>query len=357
MTKIKILFYAHAIDFRGTWRAHERTLLNLNTNIFDVYVFYNPNAYNNRLNYLKTKLPENKIIPFETSYNKTGPENGWSWVETNFFELCETYNFDIIHVARSGYFEWPFVRRICPIQIETNIFGFNDSSEFLDYSVAISNFVSNRRGGSDKMIYYPVQRKLTNNETLFDEFNIKKGIPIFGRIGAGEFCSISFEALSKYKNMGYDFRYIIICPCQNVIDTINNLNLNDNCILIDCTSDDDLIHKFNNTIDIFLHYRSNGETFGLGIGQSLMYGKPVISHTAYDNAQVEVIGNGGYVCHNSDDYLEKIIELTQNKEKYNELSNNAIEKSKEYDESHITKLWEEFYIEKYNEHILKTNKL
>jgi len=201
-----------------------------------------------------------------------------------------------------------------------------------------------------------VKPKIDNNNNLLDEYNLSKDVPIFGRIGAGEFSPISLEALSKYKNMGFDFKYIIICPCQNAIDTINNLNLKDNCILIDCSSDDDLIHKFNNTIDIFLHYRSNGETFGMGIAQSLMYGKPVISHFGNDNAQVEVIGNGGYVCRNSEDYLEKIIELTQDKEKYSQLSKNALNKSKEYDELHITKLWEEFYIEKYNEYKLKTNK-
>ena len=56
MKKIKILFYSHTIDYGGTWRSHERILLNLNPDLFDVYVFYNPNQDNNRLDYLKTKL-------------------------------------------------------------------------------------------------------------------------------------------------------------------------------------------------------------------------------------------------------------------------------------------------------------
>jgi len=67
MKKIKILFYSHTIDFGGTWRSHERILLNLNKDKFDVYVFYNPNQNNNRLDFLKTKLSEDRIIPFEAS--------------------------------------------------------------------------------------------------------------------------------------------------------------------------------------------------------------------------------------------------------------------------------------------------
>lgn len=31
----KILFYSHTIDFAGTWRSHERILLNLDKNLSD----------------------------------------------------------------------------------------------------------------------------------------------------------------------------------------------------------------------------------------------------------------------------------------------------------------------------------
>ena len=106
MKKIKILFYSHTIDYGGTWRSHERTLLNLDENLFDVYVCYNTTQDNNRLNYLKSKLGPNKLIPFSSSKNKLGPDKGYSYVENNFVETIKPYNFDIIHFARSGYFEW-----------------------------------------------------------------------------------------------------------------------------------------------------------------------------------------------------------------------------------------------------------
>jgi hypothetical protein len=61
MKKIKILFYSHTIDFAGTWRSHERILLNLNPEEFDVYVFYNPKKNNDRLDFLKTKIYSPKL--------------------------------------------------------------------------------------------------------------------------------------------------------------------------------------------------------------------------------------------------------------------------------------------------------
>jgi glycosyltransferase involved in cell wall biosynthesis len=354
MKKIKILFYSHAIDFRGTWRAHEKILLNLNKEIFDIYVFYNPRQDNNRLEYLRTQLPSEKIIEFETSPHKTCAEKGWTWEQTNFSEIAKSYNFDIIHVARSGYFEWPFTERLSPIQIETNIFGQRDYSGYLDYSVTISDTVTQARGGSDKMIYNPVQSKINDNSNLFDEYNIPKNIPVFGRINNdSDFFPIAFDALYEFKKMGNDFRYIIIAPCQDAKNKIKELDLTEQCILIEPTNDDFLIHRFYNTIDIFLHYRSNGETFGVAIAHSMMYGKPVISHTGGAGAQFEIIGDSGYVCHNTEEYLSRILELTKNKEKYQELSKKSSIRALDFDEKKIAKEWEDFYLEKYIEKNIK----
>ena len=354
MKKIKILFYSHAIDFRGTWRAHEKILLNLDNNLFDVYVFYNPRQDNNRLDILKTKLPIDRIISFDTSPHKTGPEQGWSWEESNFFDLANEYKFDIIHVARSGYFEWPFVKRVAPIQLETNVFGFRDNSEFLDYSITISKTVENIRGGSDKMIYNPVQSKIQDDYNLFEELNLPKGIPIFGRINNdSDFHPIALEALKEYSNMGNDFRYLVIAPCVDFKSKMVELNLQDKCVLIEPTNDDFFIHKFYNTIDIFLHYRSNGETFGIAIAHSMIYGKPVISHTGGANAQFEIISDCGYVCHNSEQYLTHILELTSDKEKYNFLSKKCIERATEFDEKVVAEQWQNFYLEKYKEKNIK----
>lgn len=345
--KIKILFYSHTIDYAGTWRSHERILLNLNPDIFDVYVFYNPNQNNNRLDYLRTRMNPEKIISFNASRDKLSSSLGYPYRETNFSEIVKKYNFDIIHFARSGYFEWPFTERLAPIQIETNIFGYKDNSSFLDFSVPISETVNKLRGGSDKVIYNPIPKKMDDKSTLKNELNISDDTIVFGRIGrSANYSSISFDALRLFKNQNSNFKYIVIDPCPQVKNTIQNYGLQDNCILIDSTNDDFFIHKFFNTIDIFLHYRSDGETFGTAIAQSMVYGKPVISHFAGSNGQVEIIGNGGFVCSNAQEYYTKIVELTTNKLQYNLVSENAINFSKKYMEDEIVKQWEEVYLSK-----------
>lgn len=349
MKKIKILFYSHTIDYGGTWRSHERILLNLNPDLFDIYVCYNPNQDNNRLDYLKTKLKDYQIIPFEASIDKLGPNIGYPYRETNFTEIVKSYNFDIIHFARSGYFEWPFNQRICPIQIETNIFGGRDRSEFLDCSVTISNKVTEIRDGSDYMIYNPIPFPSNSNDNLKLEYNIPEDYFVFGRVGRKDnFHPIALNSLKKIKENGFNFKYIIIGACSQTINLINNLGLNNDCIIIEATNDDELIHKFHNTINIFLHYRSDGETFGTAIAQSMMYGKPVISHFAGYNAQHEIIKNGGFICHNEVDYVKTIINLITDKELYEIISYNAKNRALDFEEKKITLEWETLYRKLYS---------
>lgn len=112
-------------------------------------------------------------------------------------------NFDIIHFARGGYYEWPFIERIATLQIETNIFGFRDSSEYLDISVTICNKVNEIRGTSDYIIYNPIPLPLESNENLRSELNIPDNYHVFGRIGRkANFDPIAIESINIVKKDG-----------------------------------------------------------------------------------------------------------------------------------------------------------
>lgn len=349
MKKIKILFYSHTIDYAGTWRSHERILLNLDKNIFDVYVFFNPNKDNNRLSYLKTKLNENKIIPFYASVEKNGGDLGYSYKENNFVEVCNKYNFDIIHFARGGWYEWPFTQRICPIQIETNIFGSRDNSDYLDCSVAICDVISKVRGGSDYTVYNPIPLPYDDKNNLLKEFKIPKEYFVFGRIGRPDnFDPISLDVLYKFKQTRNDFVYIVIGACNSFKNKVNEMGLNDVCIILNTTNDDYFIHKFYNSLDLFLHYRSDGECHSTAISQSMIYGVPVLSHEAGLNGQIETIGNGGFVAKNTEQYLYYLNMITNKVDVYDMIAKNAKIISKNYELESVVKKWESIYKKLYN---------
>jgi glycosyltransferase involved in cell wall biosynthesis len=66
------------------------------------------------------------------------------------------------------------------------------------------------------------------------------------------------------------------------------------------TTDESRIDQFLRGLDIFLHYRREGETFGLAIAEAMSRGVPIVSHRSeFDNAQIELITKdrlSGIVC-------------------------------------------------------------
>ena len=202
------------------------------------------------------------------------------------------------------------------------------------------------------MIYNPIPSLINDNNNLFEELNLTNEYPIFGRIGRKDnFHPIAFDSLKELKNNGLKFKYIIIGACSNTINYINYLGLTDDCIIVETTNDDYFIHKFYNTIDLFLHYRSDGESFGTAIAQSLGYGKPVISHYAGYNAQKEILLGGGFVVNNSKEYVDIINKLITNKLSYNEISIKAKKRFLAFEQNSIVKQWEEFYLKIKNKNV------
>ena len=132
------------------------------------------------------------------------------------------------------------------------------------------------------------------------------------------------------KDTGLKFKYIIVGPCNETKNKIKQLHLEDYFILYEPTNDDDFIDKFYNTIDIFAHYRFDGECHSTAIAQAMTYGKPVISHFAGYNGQLETIGDSGFVVKNSMEYFLSILKLINDKNLYKNLSELSIKNSEKY---------------------------
>jgi glycosyltransferase involved in cell wall biosynthesis len=318
---IKIAFYSHEIDFAGTWRSHERIIEELqNYDDFKTYVLYSPDVNNNRLDICRKILNKTEFIPFNRSKEKTGPNEGWIPIETNFSEVCSKLDLDILHFARSGYFEWPLNDRNAKLQIETNIFGYDDYTPYLDKSIAIGNTIQNiKKKKSDIVIPNPIPSASNKYDTLSDmreEFGFLKDDIILGRIGrAANFNPIALSGFSIAKSKFSNLKYLIVSPCSDTINFVNYNNIKD-VFYIDPTNDDDVIERFHKTIDIFAHYRLDGEIHSTAIAQAMIYGIPVISHYAGLNGQVETIGTGGFCVSNSDEYADAIIKLIDTDERF-----------------------------------------
>lgn len=347
MSKIKIIYYSHEVDYAGTWRAHEAIVESINKNIFDPYVMYWDECPNNpRLEDVRKMIGSDHVISFKRSKEKTGPEKGYTPLWTDFHEVAKSIQPDIIHFARSGYLEWPFNTRLAPLQVETNIFSGMDTSGYLDKSIAISKRVADIRKASDAIIYYPVKEVKLIGSTFREQYNIPKDAIVCGRIGrpsTTSFCPYGIEAFKtvqeKYKNV----YYIIVAPCDEIKRLSKDIP---NVILLDPTSNDEIISKFFRSLDIFLHYRLDGETFGLAIAQAMIYGIPIVSHISiYNNAHVETVGDGGYVAPTYGEYVDYLSMLITNPDERKKVGNKGrnivLEK---YEQEKIIRQFEDCYI-------------
>ena len=312
---IKIGFYSHTIDFAGTWRSHERIVQELeNDSRFKTYILYCENIKNDRLETCRRLLPNTIFVPFTRSLNKTGPEQGYTPFETNFKEVCSTLGLDILHFARTGYYEWPFNDRHATLQIETNIFGADDHSSFLDRSIAISTCVQKlKQKPSDILIPNPIPSRSANFdsvESLRKEYRFAESDIVWGRLGrSANFHPIGLIAFKETQKVVPNLKYLIVGGCEQAKAFVANNNLQ-GVVFVEPTNDDDWIERFHKTINVFAHYRSDGETHGTAIAQALMYDIPVVSHYAQFNAQVETIGPGGLCAQNVEEYINAIKQLS-----------------------------------------------
>ncbi len=350
---IKIAFYSHTIDYGGTWRSHERVFDAINRDEFDPYIFYWPfEPNNNRLDFLRTKIDNNRLIPFNRTSRKLGPETGHRPTNSNFADIVKEMGIDIIFFARSGYYEWPFIDRIAPLQVANSVFESTDHSPYVDKIIAISNKVKEKSTTKiDDVIYYPIpqpSKHYDNLDTLHEELNIPRFHHfIFGRIGRpAEFDPIAldaFDMLQSRKQTSFCYTYIIIAPSLKTREYVKDKNI-PGIIFIEPTNDDTYIERFYKTIHVFAHYRNGGESFGVAIAQAMMYSKPVISHYSGFNAQKEIIGDGGFVVNTVEEYVSRLTDII-NTDLYVEKADAARKRAMDFEQYHITRQLEKRFKE------------
>lgn len=323
---MRIAYYSHNIDFAGTWRSHERIIEHVqNMEGVSIDVLYSPDVDNDRLETSKKLLHRCNFIPFRRSKQKTGPESGYAPVENNVEEVVKERNIDLLHFARSGYYEWPFNKRICPIQIETNIFGYEDTSPFTDGTIFIAKCLGFSE--TNRRILLPNPIPSPSNEyhkidDLKNDLKIPTGVHVLGRIGRpANFSPISYMAFDAFRKR-IPSKYVVIGGCEEAKSFVEKNGMTDDVIFLDCTNDDKFIERFHKTIDVFAHYRSDGEICSTAIAQAMMYGKPVITHFAGRNGQQEWLGNGGICVNDPQEYLNAMVGLTQ-ASIYQQISNAA----------------------------------
>lgn len=300
--KFRVVHDAKTVGYAGTERTAQLFCKYLNKDKFDVYLAYRNGSDSSRLSIMQDILGKDRVVAYEyVCGQNTSP---YYPKRQGLTRLLQEIDPDIYHVHRSGYTEWPIVPEVKSAVprtkfVETNIFGYQDPLGVLDYSIYICNFIRNRANGhpSSLVIYNPTEDPIDRESKL--SLGLDTDAIILGRIGRPEvFCDISLMALQRLSNKPYFDRiiYLIVNGGEEWHRKAMLFGVLDRCMFLPPIYDDGELNKFYNTIDILAHARRDGECNSCCINESMIHGKPVVTHSVplqFYNGHLEQLANGG----------------------------------------------------------------
>jgi glycosyltransferase involved in cell wall biosynthesis len=342
---LRILYYGTTVDYAGTWRGHERIIEALDRTRFEPWVFYWPGARNTRLDRVAALVGGDHMVPFARSAARGIRRRGYRPRFSNFGRLARALDFDILHVARSGFYEWPLVERLAPLHVETSVFGGRDTRGVLDRCIAPCAYLAGVRGGADAVVYTPIPAPALHGDSLREQLGIRREAIVCGRIGRpANFHPIGLAAFARLVAEFPHVHYVIVAPCEATRAWVAAHRV-PNVVFLPPTDDDALIAAFHRTLDVFLHYRADGETYGTALQQALAYGIPAVSHlTGIWDGQVETIGDGGVVARDAEEYHAAARRLVADPAHRARVAARARERARAFEQAPIVRRVEQLYL-------------
>ena len=254
------------------------------------------------------------------------------WRDTNFWELFDEDEFDVVQTAIAGPSEYPYYLLNTPVVefIALNA-GANEFPENVLHSVHLSEWQRKRwieRGGdpgSSSVIPIPVRSPETS-EDLRSRLDIPEGAVVAGFHQRAQDEIFSPIPLAAFSSIEATSRYFVVMGGSSAYRAqAEELGIR-NARFVDHSADPSEISRFLNTLDVFAHGRLDGETYGSVLAEALMHGKPCLSHESeIANAQPETMGSHGIFVRNQDEYATELLGLMADSKRRERLASGARE--------------------------------
>lgn len=299
---MKIVHYCHQLGLGGTEKCMQYLLEYLQRAGHDCYCIHD-RAKTSAAGGYRERVIKN-ILGAEKVFGHTS--------EAEFFEIMAFIRPQIFHVHRSGRpGEFPIVpelKRYGARCVETNVFGGYDSTDVIDLTLYVSDYLYKRAQKPRRrtaVLYNPVKEPATR-DNLRAALQIPETTFVMGRIGRPDdhiFDPISLHALDRIESEGAcDILYLVQSPPPRMVELAASLGLEKIRFILEPIISDADVSRFFNTIDVLAHMGRVGETFGLSIAEAMIHGKPVISHRSHAmNAHRAFVKRCGFFARSGDD--------------------------------------------------------
>tara|TARA_A100001388_G_scaffold4981_1_gene3613 strand:- start:44 stop:1135 length:1092 start_codon:yes stop_codon:yes gene_type:complete len=288
--------------------------------------FVHPDTDLSRVEYCKSHGVN--LIKFDVEFKDLRTQTH-DWVNSNFFDLFNEEDYDVIQLGRAGHPEYPFIHiNNTPIVDSIHLSGMAENKNNIIKTVLISKEQRDRwimaGGPEDKSVIIPNPLKVPDigNVNYREEFGWQDKF-VFGlhqRRDNHIFSSIPLEAYDEIEDDNTAF--LLLGGSVNYQKQARDLGLK-NFKHLPSVGELEPIHKFLNTLDVFAHGRADGEQCSCAIIEAMSHGLPVISHTAPSMGQLEQIGDAGKVVENYEQYSNVMIDMLYDKNYYKKCADNS----------------------------------
>jgi len=295
--------------------------------------FIHPKTSEDRINYCKDNNVN--LIKVECSARDDRRGNFSRWVDTNFFEIFNHNNYDLVQTGRGGYTEYPFNEMKNSLFVDSIHSQGNEGVELRD-NIAKTILISKsqadqwvKNGGDAKKIeIIPtlVEVPPKKPSSLRSMLSLDDSVFIFGMHQATResiFSPVPLEAYSKIENETNCF--VILGGAEKYKQQAKELNLK-RCYFLDFVANVEKINDFIEGIDVFAHGRYDGEVCSAAIIEALYHAKPCLSHPGINNGHFEQIQGCGIINNSIKEYANNMRELQLNADFYNFLSIESLKK-------------------------------
>lgn len=298
-TKNVLIYMISGLNHSGTDKSLQTIANALASEYRVVFMYGNKIMDPARQALLDTRI---KQIPFSYSHSDEAAPHFIHNMKPHFKEVLQQEKIDIIITASAGQSEYPWnIVRNVPI-ILTNLFGAPSTQKNLVAISFVSPLTFQRASlwtgklSSSHVNFLPCGQPLENTrelgEKLRDELNIAQDAFVFGRIGRGDdgiYDPIGIKAWQRIANKYPKAHLIVKSPPPKLIEFLKKQPLPNVHLLSPSGSEVD-VWAFHGALDAMAHFRHDGETGGVAIGESLSVGNPILTHMSHiANAHVDYL--------------------------------------------------------------------
>jgi len=235
--------------------------------------------------------------------------------------------------------------------VQTNVFGRLENPQednWTDYRMFISCTSAGqaaRRAGfaisapffrRADVAVYPLYALPMPDEKIVREFRASIGVKekevLFGRFSRpdmGKWTDLPLDGFIRALNSDRNIKLLLCEPPLSVARMVREKNLESRIVVLQATTDTERLGLIMASIDVVLHGSKIGESFGYGIAEPMLLGKPAIANSVpwNDQAQIELVRpkECGYIASTPDAVKRGILALSKDSDLRKRMGSNARE--------------------------------